>query len=105
MVAHSAKSSASRPPVPGARILIVEARFYDDIADELLRGARQAAEEAARRAAEEEARRLEEEQRLLEENVAPEPAPSAPLDLGFQPGVNQPFGSGVNQPIQLLPPN
>ena len=66
---------------------------------------RQAAEEAARRAAEEEARRLEEEQRLLEENVAPEPAPSAPLDLGFQPGVNQPFGSGVNQPIQLLPPN
>ncbi|AWM86968.1 6,7-dimethyl-8-ribityllumazine synthase [Microvirga sp. 17 mud 1-3] len=46
MVAHSAKSSSPRPPVPGARILIVEARFYDDIADELLRGARQAAEAA-----------------------------------------------------------
>jgi 6,7-dimethyl-8-ribityllumazine synthase len=27
-------------PVPGARVLIVEARFYDDISDELLRGAR-----------------------------------------------------------------
>jgi 6,7-dimethyl-8-ribityllumazine synthase len=27
-------------PVPGARVLIVEARFYDDLADELLRGAR-----------------------------------------------------------------
>jgi 6,7-dimethyl-8-ribityllumazine synthase len=32
--------------VPGARVLIVEARFYDDIADELLRGARQALEAA-----------------------------------------------------------
>jgi 6,7-dimethyl-8-ribityllumazine synthase len=39
MVSHSAKSPNSRPPVPGARILVVEARFYDDIADELLRGA------------------------------------------------------------------
>lgn len=46
MVAHSAKSSNSRPPVPGARILVVEARFYDDIADELLRGATQAADVA-----------------------------------------------------------
>ncbi|QFU16594.1 6,7-dimethyl-8-ribityllumazine synthase [Microvirga thermotolerans] len=45
MVAHT-KSSNERPPVPGARILVVEARFYDDIADELLRGARQAAEAA-----------------------------------------------------------
>jgi 6,7-dimethyl-8-ribityllumazine synthase len=27
-------------PLPGARVLIVEARFYDDLADELLRGAR-----------------------------------------------------------------
>ena len=26
-------------PVPGARVLVVEARFYDDLADELLRGA------------------------------------------------------------------
>ena len=26
-------------PLPGARVLIVEARFYDDLADELLRGA------------------------------------------------------------------
>lgn len=46
MVSHSAKPQSSRPPVPGARVLIVEARFYDDIADELLRGA-QAAVEAA----------------------------------------------------------
>jgi 6,7-dimethyl-8-ribityllumazine synthase len=29
-------------PVPGARVLIVEARFYDDLADELLRGAKAA---------------------------------------------------------------
>jgi 6,7-dimethyl-8-ribityllumazine synthase len=28
--------------VAGARVLIIEARFYDDLADELLRGARQA---------------------------------------------------------------
>jgi 6,7-dimethyl-8-ribityllumazine synthase len=33
-------------PVSGARVLIVEARFYDDIADELLRGAREALEAA-----------------------------------------------------------
>jgi 6,7-dimethyl-8-ribityllumazine synthase len=32
-----AKTSA--PPLPGARVLVVEARFYDDLADELLRGA------------------------------------------------------------------
>ena len=45
MVSHS----ASRPggaPLPGARVLIVEARFYDDLADELLRGAREACREA-----------------------------------------------------------
>ena len=42
MVAHSAKLPNNRPPVPGARILVVEARFYDDIADELLSGARNA---------------------------------------------------------------
>lgn len=29
-------------PLPGARVLIVEARFYDDIADELLKGAKAA---------------------------------------------------------------
>ncbi|MEZ0170542.1 6,7-dimethyl-8-ribityllumazine synthase [Microvirga sp. TS319] len=46
MVSHSEKPQGSRPPVPGARILIVEARFYDDIADELLRGAQGAAEAA-----------------------------------------------------------
>ena len=46
MVSHSAKPQSSHPPVPGARILIVEARFYDDIADELLRGARGAVEAA-----------------------------------------------------------
>jgi 6,7-dimethyl-8-ribityllumazine synthase len=46
MVSHSEKPQAARPPVPGARILVVEARFYADLADELLRGARAAAEEA-----------------------------------------------------------
>ena len=46
MVSHSEKPHAVRPPVPGARILVVEARFYGDLADELLRGARAAAEEA-----------------------------------------------------------
>ncbi|WP_210483106.1 6,7-dimethyl-8-ribityllumazine synthase [Microvirga antarctica] len=45
MVATSAKATI-RPPVTGARILIVEARFYDDLADELLRGARGAADAA-----------------------------------------------------------
>src|ERR687890_783341 len=45
MVSHSEKPQAARPPVPGARILIVEARFYADLADELLRGARGVAEE------------------------------------------------------------
>ena len=37
-------TASSRPtkaaPVPGARVLIVEARFYNDLADELLRGAK-----------------------------------------------------------------
>jgi len=36
-------------PLPGARVLIVEARFYEDLADELLRGAQRAL--AASRAA------------------------------------------------------
>jgi 6,7-dimethyl-8-ribityllumazine synthase len=46
MVSHSTKPQATRPPVPGARILVVEARFYDDIADELLRGVHGAVEAA-----------------------------------------------------------
>ncbi len=33
------QSSKNESALPGARILVVEARFYDDIADELLRGA------------------------------------------------------------------
>ena len=37
-------------PVSGARVLIVEARFYDDLADELLRGAQAAVEAAEARA-------------------------------------------------------
>lgn len=45
MVSHSAKPQAARPPVPSARVLVVEARFYGDLADELLRGARAVAEE------------------------------------------------------------
>jgi 6,7-dimethyl-8-ribityllumazine synthase len=50
MVSPSDKSPVERPPVPGARILIVEARFYDDIADELLRGARAVVDKAQARA-------------------------------------------------------
>ena len=47
MVVPHPKSAASRPPVPGARVLVVEARYYDGIADALLAGAR-AAPAAAR---------------------------------------------------------
>jgi uncharacterized protein involved in outer membrane biogenesis len=73
---------------------------------------RRAAEEAARIAAEEEAARLEEQRRLEEEMdridlpdelSTPQPAPATPLNLGFQPGVNQPIGNTVNEPIQLFP--
>jgi 6,7-dimethyl-8-ribityllumazine synthase len=39
MVTHTPAAGPGRPPVPGARILVVEARFYDDLADELVRGA------------------------------------------------------------------
>ena len=46
MVAHS-RAAAAATEIPGARILVVEARFYDALADELLAGAR-AAIEAAR---------------------------------------------------------
>ncbi len=65
---------------------------------------RKAAEDAAARAAAEEAAR----QRAVQAQPAPfvvEPdrpviAPSAPLDLGFQPGFNTFSGPPVNQPIQ-----
>ena len=47
MAAPKTKSQAARPPKPaGARILVVEARFYDDIADALLAGAAKALDEA-----------------------------------------------------------
>ena len=39
---HTPPRDAS--PVPGARVLIVEARYYEELADELLKGAREAAE-------------------------------------------------------------
>ena len=42
----SSRQQQPQPPVPGARILVVEARFYDDLADELLRGARAAITQA-----------------------------------------------------------
>ncbi len=38
MVAPNTQKKKSLALIPGARFLIVEARFYDDIADELLRG-------------------------------------------------------------------
>jgi 6,7-dimethyl-8-ribityllumazine synthase len=44
------KSAGDATPLPGARVLVVEARFYDDIADELLRGATAAIEAAQARA-------------------------------------------------------
>jgi 6,7-dimethyl-8-ribityllumazine synthase len=46
MVSHSSKPLASRPPIPGARVLVVEARYYEDLADELLRGVRDVLEAA-----------------------------------------------------------
>ncbi|MHA6297671.1 AsmA family protein [Devosia sp. CAU 1758] len=67
---------------------------------------RAAEEEAARLAAEEEAQRLEEERLLDEEEgeaVPGEGPVDGPLNLGFQPGVNQPIGNSVNQPTQLIP--
>jgi 6,7-dimethyl-8-ribityllumazine synthase len=39
MVAPRKKAKKNEAPLKGARILVVEARFYDDIADELLAGA------------------------------------------------------------------
>jgi 6,7-dimethyl-8-ribityllumazine synthase len=46
MVSHAPASAPPREPVPGARILVVEARYYHDIADELLRGTLAAVEVA-----------------------------------------------------------
>ena len=40
------KTRGGDAPLPGVRVLVVEARFYDDIADELLEGARAAIIEA-----------------------------------------------------------
>jgi 6,7-dimethyl-8-ribityllumazine synthase len=53
MVAHTRADSAPKPTDPvlaGARILVVEARYYDAIADELLAGALAAIEAAAAQA-------------------------------------------------------
>ncbi|MDP4023614.1 6,7-dimethyl-8-ribityllumazine synthase [Methylobacterium sp. NEAU 140] len=53
MVAHSRAETGSRAPDPhvaGARVLVVEARYYDAIADELLTGARAAIEAAGAQA-------------------------------------------------------
>ena len=55
MVAHTRADSAPKPTDPalaGARILVVEARYYDAIADELLSGALAAIEAARARVAE-----------------------------------------------------
>jgi hypothetical protein len=60
--------------------------------------ARLAAEEAARQAAEEEARRLEEQQQAPQTSPPAQTPLEGPLDLGL-PQVNQPFSSGVNQPL------
>jgi len=45
MVTATSRSTGNAP-VPGARVLVVEARFYDDLADELLRGAKAVLEAA-----------------------------------------------------------
>lgn len=45
MIAQSRDANASEP-VPGARVLVVEARYYEGLADELLGGARAALEAA-----------------------------------------------------------
>jgi uncharacterized protein involved in outer membrane biogenesis len=48
----------------------------------------------------EELRRMEEEMDRVPANLPPA---NRPLNLGFQPGVNQPIGNSVNEPIQLFP--
>ncbi|MCJ2070185.1 6,7-dimethyl-8-ribityllumazine synthase [Methylobacterium sp. J-030] len=53
MVAHIRADAAQKlqdPALAGARILVVEARYYESIADELLAGARAAIEAAGARA-------------------------------------------------------
>ncbi|MFE1602796.1 6,7-dimethyl-8-ribityllumazine synthase [Methylobacterium sp. ID0610] len=42
MVTPRRDSGSDRPSLKDARVLVVEARYYDDIADELLRGATEA---------------------------------------------------------------
>ncbi len=42
----SSRETAQAEPVPGARVLIVEGRYYEGLADELLAGARAALEAA-----------------------------------------------------------
>jgi 6,7-dimethyl-8-ribityllumazine synthase len=46
MVVPHAHTARAAPPIPGARVLIVEARFYAELADELLAGAMAACEAA-----------------------------------------------------------
>lgn len=41
-MAEPSRARLRHPPLPGARILLVEGRFYDHIADELQAGAREA---------------------------------------------------------------
>ena len=53
MVAHPRADAAQKPADPilsGARVLVVEARYYDGLADELLAGALDAIEAAGARA-------------------------------------------------------
>jgi 6,7-dimethyl-8-ribityllumazine synthase len=45
MVAHQ-PARLDDTPLPGARVLVVEARYYEELADELLRGVREAVERA-----------------------------------------------------------
>lgn len=64
---------------------------------------RKAAEEAAARAAAEEAARqaLEAQPQTRPAEPAPQPAaPSGPLNLGFQPGVNSLPGGAIDQPFR-----
>jgi 6,7-dimethyl-8-ribityllumazine synthase len=44
MVVPHARTARASSPIPGARVLIVEARFYAELADELLAGAMAACE-------------------------------------------------------------
>lgn len=46
MVAVQAPSRRNDAPLPGARVLVVEARYYEDIADELLAGCKAAIAQA-----------------------------------------------------------